>query len=271
MTTTILKLKHAITLPVEADSVSPDHFSGLSQTQVAALPVLLGRRKKVLGDLFEVEGDGGVEILIKGDLSHVKRIGQGMSQGQITIQGDAGMHLGSGMSGGEITVQGNAGAWAGAQMAGGTIRVQGNVGAMLGGPYMGQKRGMSGGVIVVDGNAGVRAGERMRRGLIVIQGDAGEMLGARMIAGTIVVLGTLGARAGAGMKRGTIVALGKLSDGLLPTFHYACTYRPAFLGPYFLHLKALGLPIDQQQVEGDYRRYTGDVNTIGKGEILVHA
>ncbi|MFN2167523.1 MAG: formylmethanofuran dehydrogenase subunit C, partial [Anaerolineae bacterium] len=44
-----------------------------------------------------------------------------------------------------------------------------------------------------------------------------------------------------------------------------------FLGPYFLHLKALGLPIDQQQVEGDYRRYTGDVNTIGKGEILVHA
>ena len=271
MTRTILSVRQEITLPVEAESICPDRFAGLSQAEVAALPVLLGRRKKVLGDLFEVEGDGCAEILIKGDLSHVKRIGQDMSQGQITIQGDVGMHLGSGMRGGEITVQGNTGAWAGAQMAGGSIRVHGNVGAILGGPYTGQKRGMSGGVIVVDGNAGVRAGERMRRGLIVIQGNAGDMLGARMIAGTIVVLGTLGSRAGAGMKRGTIIALGGLADGLLPTIHYACTYRPAFLRHYFLQLQAMGLPISQQQLDGDYKRYAGDVNTIGKGEILVHA
>ena len=271
MTQTILRLKQEFSLPVEADSISPDRFAGLSQAQVAALPVLVGRRKRTVSDLFEVEGDGSAEIRIEGNLGHVKRIGQAMTQGQITIYGDVGLHLGSGMRGGTITVQGDAGAWAGAGMAGGTIWVGGSAGAMLGGPYMGQARGMRGGTIVVTGDAGPRAGERMRRGLIVVQGNAGELAGTRMIAGTIVVLGTLGARAGAGMKRGTIVALGPLAGGLLPTFHPACTYQPAFLRHYLLHVRNLGLPISQEQLDGTYLRYAGDVNTIGKGEVLVHA
>jgi hypothetical protein len=38
-----------------------------------------------------------------------------------------------------------------------------------------------------------------------------------------------------------------------------------------LHLQNLGLPISQEQLDGTYLRYSGDVNTIGKGEILVHA
>jgi formylmethanofuran dehydrogenase subunit C len=125
-------------------------------------------------------------------------------------------------------------------------------------------------MIVVEGHAGPRAGERMRRGLIVIRGSAGKLAGARMIAGSIVVLGELGERPGAGMKRGTIVALGDLKDGLLPTFHYACSYQPAFLHIYLRRLENLGLPITPAHIEANYRRYTGDVNTIGKGEIFVH-
>jgi len=270
MTRTILRLRKDTTLPVEAGVISPDRFVGLSQTEVAALPVLLGRRQRTLGDLFEVEGDGATEIQIEGDLSHVKWIGQGMTQGRITIQGNVGLHLGSAMQGGEIVVQGNVGAWAGAQMAGGTLRVCGKAGAMLGGPYAGQGRGMRGGIIVVEGDAGGRAGERMRRGLIVVQGNVGEFAGARMIAGTLVVLGSLGARAGAGMKRGTIVALGGLADGLLPTFRYACTYAPVFLRYYLRRLQAMGLPLTQEQIEADCQRFTGDINTIGKGEVLVY-
>jgi len=270
MSRTILRLREFVTLPVEAEAISPDRFAGLSQAQVAALPLLVGRRQKSLGDLFEVEGDGVGEIVVEGNLSHVKRIGQDMSQGRIEIRGDVGMHLGCGMRGGEINVQGDVDAWAGAQMSGGTLWVHGNGGAMLGGPYSGETRGMRGGLIVVEGNVGPRAGERMRRGLIVIQGDAGELVGVRMIAGSIIVLGQIDERPGAGMKRGTIVTMGGPRGGLLPTFSCACTYQPVFLRTYLLRLRAMGLPITQAQIEGNYRRYAGDANTIGKGELLVY-
>jgi len=271
-------------LPVEADSISPDRFAGLSQEEVATLPILYGRRRLTVGDLFTVEADAAgtdpdaaEEIIIEAsvdgtsdDLSHVKRIGQEMSQGRVTIRGDVGMHLGARMSGGEIVVHGDAAAWAGAHMAGGVIRVHGNAGPMLGAGYAGEKRGMRGGVILVDGDAGPRCGERMRRGMIVVQGDVGEFAGARMIAGSLFAFGALGARAGAGMKRGTIVALGGLDGDPLPVFRYACAYSPTFLRYYLLRLRAWGLPVRPEHIEGLYRRYVGDVNTLGKGEILVY-
>lgn len=271
MSRTCLRLLEPVTLPVEADALSPDRLAGLGQAEVAALPLLVGRRHRCVGDLFAVEGDGAPDILLEGDLGHVKRIGQGMTQGRIEIHGNVGMHLGCDMRGGEIHVHGDVGAWAAARMAGGTIWIHGNAGAMLGAPYSGEARGMRGGIVVVEGNAGSRAGERMRRGLIVVGGDTGELAGARMIAGTIVVLGRLGGRPGAGMKRGTIVALGGLQDGLLPTFDYACTYQPVFLRPYLRRLQAMGLPITQEHIDALYRRIAGDANTIGKGEILIHA
>jgi len=267
---TIVRLKASITLPVEAESLSPDRFAGLRQEEVAALPILYGRRWLTLGDLFEVEGDGSEEIVLEGDLRHVKRIGQRMSRGRINVHGDVGMHLGAEMRGGEIIVHGNVDAWAGAQMAGGLLRVHGNAGPMLGAAYPGETRGMRGGVILVEGDAGPRAGERMRRGLIVVRGNLGAFAGVRMIAGSIVVFGTLGARAGAGMKRGTIVALGGLTDGLLPTFRYACAYRPTFLCFYLRRLRGWGLPVTPEQIEGVFHRYTGDITTLGKGEILVY-
>ena len=270
MNTTILRPKTSITLPVEAENISPDRLAGLHWEDVVALPILYGRRHLTLGDLFTVEGDGAEGIAVEGDLSHIKRIGQGMSQGRITIHGNAGMHLGAKMCGGEIVVHGNVDAWAGAHMSGGLIRVHGNAGPMLGAAYPGEKRGMCGGVILIDGDAGPRAGERMRRGLIAVQGNLGEFAGVRMIAGSLFVFGTLGARAGAGMKRGTIVALGEIADSLLPVFRYACSYRPAFLRYYLHRLREWGLPVTEEQVEGLFRRHTGDVTTLGKGEILIY-
>ena len=270
MSTTTLRLRAPVTLPVEAESISPDRFGGLSRAEVIALPVLYGRRWLTLGDLFTVDGDGAEEIIVEGDLRHVKRIGQGMSRGRITLHGDVGMHLGAEMRGGEIIVHGDVDAWAGAQMAGGIMRVHGNTGPMLGAAYPGEKRGMRGGIIIVEGDAGPRVGERMRRGLIAVQGSVGEFAGVRMIAGSLFVFGTLGARAGAGMKRGTIVALGGLADGLLPTFRYACSYRPTFLRFYLRRLREWELPVAPEQIEGAFRRYTGDITALGKGEILVY-
>jgi formylmethanofuran dehydrogenase subunit C len=267
---TKLILREPVTLPVEAENIRPDRFAGLSQQEVAALPLLFGRRQKTIGDLFVVEGDGAEDILIEGDLRHVKRIGERMGAGQITIKGDAGMHLGAHMHGGEIAVYGNVQAWAGAHISGGTIQVFGDAGPMLGAAYTGETRGMQGGIIVVQGNAGPRVGERMRRGLIAIQGKVGEFAGARMIAGSIFAFGRLGARAGAGMKRGTIVALGGLEDDLLPVFRYACSYNPTFLRYYLLQLREKGLLVTHEQIDGIFDRYTGDITSLGKGEILVH-
>jgi len=265
-----LYLEEPSTIPTEADSICPDHFVGRSQAEIEALPVLYGRRKVTLGDLFTVEGEDSDIITVRGDLRHVKRIGQGRSRGRITVQGNVGMHLGAKMRGGELVVHGNVDAWAGAQMSGGVIQVHGNAGPMLGATYPGETRGMQGGVILVEGNAGLRAGERMRRGLIAVQGNLGEFAGVRMIAGSLFVFGTLGARAGAGMKRGTIVALGGLEDSLLPVFRYACSYHPSFLRFYLRRLREWGLPVTLEQIEGLFRRYAGDVTTLGKGEILVY-
>ncbi|MHB0980175.1 MAG: formylmethanofuran dehydrogenase subunit C [Thermoleophilia bacterium] len=260
--------KESTSIPVEADSICPDRFLGRGPAEIAALPAFYGRRRVTLGDLFEVEGAGADNITVSGDLRHVKKIGLGMSMGRITVTGDVGPHLGAYMSGGEIVVEGNAGDWVGAHMKGGRIVVEGDAGHFVGAAYSGEARGVTGGTIIVGGNAGGEVGARMRRGLIVILGDAGEFAGAHMIAGSILVFGRLGGRPGAGMKRGTIVAFGDAPE-LLPTFRYACRFQPTFLRFYLRRLSYSGLSIDSGLADGLFRRYLGDLNEVGRGEILV--
>ena len=273
-----LHLREPTTIPIEADSICPDHFVGRSRAEIEALPAFYGRRKVTLGDLFTVEGENSDNVVVEGDrsaersrrsLRHVKKIGQRMTRGRITVRGDVGLHLGAYMSGGEIIVEGNAGDWAGAHMQGGRLWIQGNAGHLLGAAYRGEKRGVNRGMIVVEGDAGRETGAQMRRGLIVVRGDVGDFAGAKMIAGSIFVFGRLGARAGAGMKRGTIVALGDHAE-LLPTFRYDCRFQPVFLRYYLLRLREWGLPIRDEYLESSYRRYHGDITTLGKGEILIY-
>jgi formylmethanofuran dehydrogenase subunit C len=266
-----LRLKESTTIPIEVDSITPDNFVGRTQAEIEQLPVFYGRRRVTLGDLFTVEGGDSQDIVLEGELSHAKRIGQGMSRGRILVRGDAGMHLGAQMSGGEIVVHGDVSGWAGAQMSGGTIRVHGDAGPMLGAAYTGEKLGMRGGVIIVDGDVGPRAAERMRRGIIIAQGDLGDFAGVRMIAGSLFTFGQLGARPGAGMKRGTILTMEGLTGGVLPTFRPSCVCEsPVFLRYYLRRLRAWGLPVADDWIEGRYRRYTGDATTIGKGEVFVY-
>lgn len=260
--------KESSPIPVEADSICPDRFLGRGPAEIAALPAYYGRRRVTLGDLFEVDGAGADNITVSGDLRHVKKIGLGMSMGRIAVTGDVGPHLGAYMSGGEISAEGTAGDWVGAHMKGGRIVVQGDAGHFVGAAYSGEARGVTGGTIIVGGNVGGEVGGRMRRGLIVILGDTGEFAGAHMIAGSILVFGRLGGRPGAGMKRGTIVAFGD-APALLPTFRYACRFQPAFLRFYVRRLSDWGLDIDPGLADGLFLRYLGDMNGVGRGEVLV--
>jgi formylmethanofuran dehydrogenase subunit C len=262
-----LTMKNAPEVPLEAEALSPERFDGMSAAQAAAVAVLYGNRRAQVGDFFGIEGQGGGELRLVGDCTRVKRIGAAMTRGRILIEGDVGMHLGAGMSGGAIIVKGNASDSVGLEMLGGQIVIMGNAGHLVGSTIRGGSVGIRGGEIIVHGNVGNETGTGMRRGLIAVGGNAGDFTGANMLAGTIVVLGQLGWRSGAGMKRGSIVST--RSAELLPTFRYACTYRPVVLRLVLAHLRETGLAVTDGCISGRYRRWSGDAVEANRGEILL--
>jgi formylmethanofuran dehydrogenase subunit C len=261
-----LRLKQQFTVPLEAETITPDAFLTRSLADVERLPVLHGNAEAHVGDFFSVTGTADETIRLEGDLTRVKYIGKEMTCGRIEIHGDTGMHLGAEMRDGAIVVHGDVGDWAGAEMRGGLLRVTGRAGHLLGAAYRGSPKGMRGGTILVEGSVGNEVGCAMRRGLIVVGGDAGDFAGVMMLAGTVIVFGSLGLRPGAGMKRGTIVTL--TTPTLLPTFKFDCEYRPTWLGVYLHRLREWGFPVPAAISNGAYRRYSGDFTELGKGEIL---
>ncbi len=98
-----LALKSTVTVPVEAEMITPQAFQGKRVAEIEALPVLHGNAMARLGDFFQVSGDADDALRLAGDCSRVKYVGKGMTDGRIEIDGDAGMHLGAEMRGGEIT------------------------------------------------------------------------------------------------------------------------------------------------------------------------
>jgi formylmethanofuran dehydrogenase subunit C len=262
-----LTLHEPPTVPLEAEGLSPERLAARGRGEVEALTVWHGNRRAQLADFFTVSGNGDDELRIEGDLRRVKLLGAGMTAGRLTVAGDAGMHTGADMRGGELVVEGDVGDFAGVGMRGGRLVVKGSAGHHLGGAYPGERAGMRGGGILVHGDAGDQVGAGLRRGLIAVAGRVGGAAGLRMLAGTIVAVGGLGATPGAAMRRGTIVAMSQVT--LLPTFAFACSYRPPFLRLYLRHLRALGLPLTDEQIEGRYARWSGDGLELRRGEILI--
>ncbi|MBI3864254.1 MAG: formylmethanofuran dehydrogenase subunit C [Planctomycetia bacterium] len=257
------------TIPLEAEWIVPDRLVGRTAREIANLPVQYGNAAVPLGEFFRVEGDAGDhEIVLAGDCSRVKLVGAGMKKGKLTVEGNIGMHVGAEMKGGLIEIRGDAADWAGVEMRGGTLRIRGNAGHLVGGCYRGGRTGMRGGTILVDGNVGNELGHSLRRGFITVGGSLGDFAGVSMIAGTIFAFGEAGLRLGAGMKRGTIAAFGRPPE-LLSTFRYACRLEPLFLRPYFRWLRTAGFPVAAEHEHGACHRYSGDLVSLGKGEILV--
>jgi formylmethanofuran dehydrogenase subunit C len=120
-------------------------------------------------------------------------------------------------------------------------------------------------VVIVAGKAGCGTGDRMRRGLVVVCGSAGPFCGARMLAGTIVVGGPLGAHPGVAMRRGSLVALGGAPP--LPGFADGGRHELAFFGLLARVLADRGVGLLADRV-ASLRRWSGDLATGGKGEIL---
>ncbi|MGE4195263.1 MAG: formylmethanofuran dehydrogenase subunit C [Pseudodesulfovibrio sp.] len=265
---TRLALKESLSATVEADCLTPESLAGRSGGEIAALPVGMGSEKVTLGDLFDIEPGLTEDVILEGDLAKVNGIGKSMAHGRLTVQGNAGAHLGASMRGGEILVQGDAGEYAGAQMTGGLIRIRGDAGDRAGALYPGRTEGVDGGAILIEGRAGHELGAGMRRGLIAVRGDAGDFAGARMIGGTIFIFGRPGDQAGTGNRRGTIVVLGDYA-GPPPSYVLSCTYSPTFLDCFYKQFRQWEWDLPGGVESGLYRRFIGDQNVNGKGEILV--
>jgi formylmethanofuran dehydrogenase subunit C len=263
-----LTLREPPTVPLETEGLTPDRLASRRRGEIEALTVWHGNRRAQLADFFAVSGDGDEELRVEGDLRRVKFLGAGMTAGRLVVAGDAGMHTGADMRGGDLIVEGDVGDFAGTGMRGGRLVVRGSAGHQLGGAPPGVRAGMRGGEILVHGDGGDQVGAGLRRGLIAVAGRVGDAAGLRMLAGTIVALGGLGATAGASMRRGTIVAMSQVT--LLPTFSYACSYRPPFLRLYLRRLRELGLPLTTEQIEGRYARWSGDGLELRRGEILIY-
>ena len=77
----------------------------------------------------------------------------------------------------------------------------------------------------------------------------------------------MGPATGLWSKRGSIVALGVVT--VPSTYRYACTYQPTHLRLVLTRLRTVyGLPVEGRHLTGFYRRYSGDLADLGKGEIL---
>jgi formylmethanofuran dehydrogenase subunit C len=235
--------------PADFSAVLAGAWTALAPAELARRPVVVGGRGELpLGDMCEVSGTADGTIRFTGDLSGVTRLGAGLTEGAVLVDGGVGDEVGLGM-------------------AGGSIEVRGDAGARAGGAAPEARRGMTGGELVVHGSAGESAGALMRRGLLAVGGRVGHHAGAGMIAGTLVAFGDVGAAAGLWSKRGSIVALAGVT--IPSTYRYACTYQPIHLRLTLTRLRSrYGLPVGEHHLSGYYRRYSGDLADLGKGEIL---
>jgi formylmethanofuran dehydrogenase subunit C len=262
----VLTLRASPPQRVDLSPLTPDRLRGLN-AGVERIALVSGNQRIPVGELFDVvAGDPG-EIIIRGSCARFDFIGEGMNEGAITVEGDAGAYLAQGMRGGRLHVTGSAGPFAAAELRGGMVAIDGNAGDFLGSARPGERRGMSGGLVSVGGYAGERAGDRMRRGIIAVSGNVGAYAGSRMIAGTLLVFGDdVGPYPGFGMKRGTLVVR-HLPQQFLPTFADCGAHELGFLKLLRHALSSCAKSLDARGAR--VRRFVGDAAIGGKGEILV--
>ena len=260
-------LKQQPAVPLEAEVISPDVVSELTNADIRALTVYHGKRQVPLEEFFDVDGERSEDLVLHGDLNKVRWVGRAMTKGSVTVHGNVGMHLGAYMKNGRIEIHGDASDWIGAEMKNGFIHVRGNAGGQIGAAYRGSLSGMKNGTIIIDGSTGLEVGMRMRRGTIILGGPAKDFTGLQMKGGTIILREGAEIRTGAWMNRGTIISLKPLQ--LMPTFARTNDCNPTFMNVYAKHLKQWDIDLPFATSEGTYERYAGDLSVPGKGEILV--
>ena len=112
MNTVTVTLEKQPELYLEADLITPDQFAGKSVEEIGAIEISEGKIKYPLAAFAKIEGASGAtaaetKIVLNGDWTRVKRIGQQMTAGEIVINSNTDMYTGGWVEGGENTVKGN--------------------------------------------------------------------------------------------------------------------------------------------------------------------
>ena len=163
MSALVFELKGKPDQRLDLSPLVPERLKDLKSKDIEALTIGSTRMALTVGDAFKVKGNDASELRFVGTDGRCDKIGAGLKDGIITVEGDVAAYLGAGMKRGKIEVNGNAGVLAGASMAGGRIAISGDVAERAGGILVGETMGMKGGVLTIGGNAGPLVGERMRR------------------------------------------------------------------------------------------------------------
>ena len=99
----ILPWRSSTTFPVDGSLLKPESFRERTSTDAARDPPRVGNATADLGDLFDIEGDAADEsLVVEGELTHVYKLGRGMTRGQLKIRGDVGPQVGAEMTGGVL-------------------------------------------------------------------------------------------------------------------------------------------------------------------------
>jgi formylmethanofuran dehydrogenase subunit C len=275
MAEVVLIPKKEIDIKLEAEAITPDAFAGKSAEEIGKLEIWQGPKTYPLAEFFDVErigedfaGETGGEnaeetagntlIRIKGDVTRVKKIGEGMTAGRIEIEGSAGMHVGTGMKGGEILVSGDVDSWAGMEMEGGVLHIKGNAGDHVGCAYRGSWHGMKGGRIVIEGSARHQLGGGMDGGEIFVEGNVEGFCGIRQTGGLIAVRGGALRTVGAEMSGGTLLIGGRI-ERFSPGFECVGSETGPAFGDF--------------EYAGEFKKFAGDfaISKRAKGVLYVAA
>lgn len=267
-----LTLKQPLKYIINCSALTPDHLRHKTATEIGNIVLNHGGSQVCVKDLFEISLDNtsnkelALHIHFKNTSNKLDYLGANMTEGAITIEGDAGAYLGFNLKNGEIHCQGNTEAFAACNMVSGILRINGNTGDFLGAGSEGLRKGMRGGTVIVKGNAGDRVGDQMRRGLILIEGSVGDYCASRMVAGTIGILGNIGAYAAFNMHRGTLLL--KSKPQLHATMQDCGTHTLPFLNILFKSFKKYNTEFSNIKTQR-VQRFVGDAAYKGNGEVLV--
>jgi len=261
-------VKHRTDQRVDMSPLVCHLLKGMEPAEIAKLELQNGKQKIQVQELFNISGSDTQNIVIKNSFAKLDFIAKELTDGRMTVEGDAGAYFGMGMKSGELTLDGNAGLYAACEMKNGLLTIDGNAGDFLGAALPGNKQGMKGGTVIVKGDVGQRAGDHMRRGTMLIEGDAGDYCGSRMIAGTIAVMGSTGRFLGYAMQRGTLL-LWKTPQ-LSATFNDCGSHTLAFLPILFKSFVKFDSKFAAESAAFNrVQRYGGDMAEKGRAEVLV--
>ncbi len=113
---------------LDLSPLTPGNLKDKTMEEIARIELGTTRERVTAGDVFRIRKGDPAAILIEGGEARFDRVGMGMTEGSVVVEGEVGVEAGRAMSGGRLTIRGDAGPFAASCMKGGTARDRGRCG-----------------------------------------------------------------------------------------------------------------------------------------------